>query len=138
MAQYEALLQPLRIKDLVIRNRFLSTSHQPLYNAGGRPSERYIRYQVEKAKGGIGMAQCGGATGVAPENSYYYGQINATTDDVVPHLRELASRLHEHGAACTIQLTHGGRRERWDKENWLPVSERNYGELESAMYVSTV
>ena len=121
MAQYEALLQPLRIKDLVIRNRFLSTSHQPLYNAGGRPSERYIRYQVEKAKGGIGMAQCGGATGVAPENSYYYGQINATTDDVVPHLRELASRLHEHGAACTIQLTHGGRRERWDKENWLPV-----------------
>jgi len=121
MAQYEALLEPLRIKDLTIRNRFLSTSHQPLYNDHGRPSERYIRYQVEKAKGGIGLAQCGGSPGVAPENSYYYGQINASTDTVVPYLRDLATRLQEHGAACTIQLTHGGRRERWDKENWLPA-----------------
>ncbi|MBT5414765.1 MAG: NADH:flavin oxidoreductase, partial [Rhodospirillaceae bacterium] len=119
MAQYDALFEPLRIKDLVIRNRFLSTSHQPAYNEGGRPSERYIRYQIEKAKGGVGMAQCGGATCVAPENSFYYGQLDATTDAIIPHLRDLSERLHEQGAVCTIQLAHGGRRERWDLANWI-------------------
>jgi N-methyl-L-proline demethylase len=28
---------------------------------------------------------------------------------------------HEHGTAVMIQLTHLGRRTRWDKSNWLPV-----------------
>ena len=121
MAQYEALLEPLQIKGMTIRNRFLSTSHQPVYNEGGRPSERYIRYQEEKAMGGIGLAQCGGATGIAPENSYHYGQIDGSTDAVIPYYKELSSRLQKHGAVCTIQLTHGGRRERWDSTNWLPA-----------------
>ena len=33
----------------------------------------------------------------------------------------MAERIHAHGAACTVQLTHGGRRERWDSANWLPA-----------------
>ena len=28
---------------------------------------------------------------------------------------------NHHGAACMVQLTHGGRRERWDLVNWLPT-----------------
>ena len=32
----------------------------------------------------------------------------------------MAAAIHRHGAACTVQLTHGGRRERWDIANWLP------------------
>ncbi len=34
MATYDALFQPLTIKNLTIRNRFLSTSHQPAYAVG--------------------------------------------------------------------------------------------------------
>ena len=33
----------------------------------------------------------------------------------------MAAALHRHGAVCTVQLTHGGRRERWDDINWLPA-----------------
>ena len=121
MGQYDALLKPLEIKHLTVRNRFLSTSHQPAYNEQGNPSERYIRYQEEKARGGIGIAQCGGATGIAPENSAHYGQIDASRDAVIPHFKKLSDRLREHGAVSTIQLTHGGRRERWDLSNWLPA-----------------
>jgi len=121
MSSYASLFQPLEIKKLRIRNRFLSTSHAPGYAVGGVIGERYIRYQAEKAKGGVGLAQFGGATAVSPENSCYYGQVDGSTDAVVPQYRRMAAAIHEHGAACTVQLTHGGRRERWDIHNWLPT-----------------
>ncbi len=121
MTKYSALFQPLRIKGMTIRNRFLSTSHAPAYVEGGAITERYIRYHAEKAKGGVGLTQFGGATAVAPENSFYYGQVNGSTDAVLPGYRAMAAAIHAHGAVCTVQLTHGGRRERWDLENWLPT-----------------
>jgi len=121
MSRYASLFQPLDIKKLRIRNRFLSTSHSPGYAVDGVIGERYIRYQAEKAKGGVGLAQFGGATAVSPENSCYYGQIDGSTDAVVPQYRRMAAAIHQHGAACTVQLTHGGRRERWDIHNWLPT-----------------
>ncbi len=121
MARYEALFEPLQIRKLTIRNRFLSTSHSPAYAEKGVITERYIRYHEEKAKGGVGLTQFGGATTVSPENSTYYGQVNGAVDEVIPSYREMAAAVHKHGAACMVQLTHGGRRERWDKANWLPT-----------------
>ena len=121
MGEYAALLKPITINNFTARNRVFSSSHCPGYNRGGHITDRYVRYQAEKAKGGIGLAQCGGATGVSPENSYHYGQINGSEDWIVPELRRLTAAVHDHGAVCTIQLTHGGRRERWDAENWFPA-----------------
>src|SRR5277367_1156716 len=121
MSNYDALFEPLELKGLKIRNRFLSTSHAPGLAFGGVISDRYIRYQAEKAKGGVGLTQFGGATAVSPENSCYYGQINGAVEGVVPQYRRMAAAIHEHGACCTVQLTHGGRRERWDIANWLPT-----------------
>jgi 2,4-dienoyl-CoA reductase-like NADH-dependent reductase (Old Yellow Enzyme family) len=121
MAVYDVLFEPLTIKNVTIPNRFMSTSHQPGYAAGGHTTERYVRYEAEKAKGGVGLIQFGGATTVSVENSYYYGQLNGSVDTVVPQLRRMAVAVHEHGAVCTIQITHGGRRERWDIDSWLPA-----------------
>ena len=103
--------QPLDIKRLRIRNRFLSTSHSPGYATGGVVTERYVRYQAEKSRGGVGLAQFGGATAVSPENSCYYGQIDGSIDAVIEGYRRMAAAIHAHGAKCTVQLTHGGRRE---------------------------
>ena len=36
-------------------------------------------------------------------------------------MKRLADDCHEAGAAVMIQLTHLGRRTRWDKGDWLPV-----------------
>src|SRR5260370_25289660 len=36
-------------------------------------------------------------------------------------MKDLADECHEHGAAVMIQLTHLGRRTRWDKGDWLPA-----------------
>ena len=121
MSRYDALFAPLAIKGLRIRNRLLSTSHSPGYAVNGRITERYRCYQAEKARGGVGLTQFGGATAVSVENSFHYGQIDGAQDGVIPEYRAMAARIHEHGAACMVQLTHGGRRERWDSANWLPA-----------------
>jgi 2,4-dienoyl-CoA reductase-like NADH-dependent reductase (Old Yellow Enzyme family)/thioredoxin reductase len=104
-----------------IPNRFMSTSHAPGYASGGHITERYVLYETEKAKGGVGLVQFGGATAMSPENSFKYGQINGGVDEIIPEYQRMASAIHEHGAVCTIQLAHGGRRERWDSGNWLPA-----------------
>ena len=121
MAAYDVLFQPLAIKSVTIPNRFVSTSHQPGYAAQGRVTERYLRYEVEKARGGVGLVQFAGATSVSIENCYYYGQLDATTDAIVADLQRMADAIHKHGAVCTAQLTHGGRRERPDIANWIPA-----------------
>ncbi|MFO1169474.1 MAG: FAD-dependent oxidoreductase [Hyphomicrobiaceae bacterium] len=120
-AHLAPLFQPLRIKGLEIRNRFLSTSHSPGYASGGDITDRFIAYEAEKAKGGVGLVQFGGATAVSVENSFHYGQINGSLDAVVPQYKRMSDAIHTHGAKCMVQLTHGGRRERWDGVNWLPA-----------------
>ena len=65
MSPVEALLRPLKIKHLTIRNRVMSTSHAPSYGSDGKPKERYQLYHEEKAKGGIGLTMFGGSSSVA-------------------------------------------------------------------------
>lgn len=49
----DPLLQPLQIKQLVLRNRITSTSHVSAPDVGGMPVERY---HEEKAKSGTALA----------------------------------------------------------------------------------
>lgn len=121
MSQLDPLFAPLTIGHVTIRNRFLSTSHAPGYAIHGDITDRYVAYEAEKAKGGVGLVQFGGATAVSIENSFHYGQINGAADRVIPQYQRMAAGIHAHGARCTVQLTHGGRRERWDDVNWLPA-----------------
>ncbi|MBT5414718.1 MAG: hypothetical protein HOK81_08970, partial [Rhodospirillaceae bacterium] len=55
MAEYDALLEPFKLKHLTIRNRIMSTAHATGYPADGMPAERYQAYQEAKAEGGIGL-----------------------------------------------------------------------------------
>src|SRR6185503_17626693 len=60
MSQLDPLFAPLTIRHVTIRNRFLSTSHAPGYAVHGDITERYVAYEEEKAKGGVGLVQFGG------------------------------------------------------------------------------
>src|SRR5918995_1062410 len=122
IANAEALLKPLTIKGLTIRNRVMSTSHAPGYGSDGKPKERYQLYHEEKAKGGIGLTMFGGSSSVAIDSpAAPWNQISVADDSVIPFFQEFADRIHRHGAALMIQLTHMGRRTKWDTENWLPT-----------------
>ncbi len=117
----DPLLQPFELKGVRLRNRVFSSSHEPAYAEAGMPTDRYRLYHVEKAKGGIGMTMTAGSAVVAEDSPPAFGNLHAYDDAIVPWIRRMTDEIHEHGAACMIQLTHLGRRTGWAQDDWLPV-----------------
>lgn len=117
----DPLLQPYRLKHLTLKNRVMSTAHEPSYSEDGLPLERYRLYHREKAKGGIALTMTAGSAIVSADSPAAFGNLHAYKDEIVAPLKALADDVHEHGAAVMIQLTHLGRRTGWNKTDWLPV-----------------
>ena len=117
----DPLLQPYQLKHLTLKNRVMSTSHEPAYPEDGMPKDRYRAYHVERAKAGIALTMTAGSAAVSRDSPPVFNNVLVWKDEVVPWMKRLAGECHDHGAAVMIQLTHLGRRTRWDKGDWLPV-----------------
>ena len=121
MTAGDPLLQPFQLRHLTLRNRIMSPSHEPAYAEDGKPKLRYQLYHEEKAKGGIALTMFGGSTNVAPDSPPVFGQLYAGDDDIIPWFQQMADRMHAHGTATMVQLTHLGRRTVADDGDWLPT-----------------
>lgn len=117
----DPLLQPYRLKHLTLRNRIITTSHEPAYPEDGMPKKLYRAYHVERAKAGVAMTMTAGSAAISRDSPPVFNNVLAYKDEVVGWMKDLTDECHEHGAAVMIQLTHLGRRTRWDKGDWLPV-----------------
>jgi len=116
----DPLLQPYQLKHLTLKNRIMTTSHEPAYPEDGMPKDRYRAYHEERAKAGVALAMTAGSAAVSKDSPPVFNNILAYNDDVVPWIKNLSDGCHEHGCAVMIQLTHLGRRTTWNKGNWLP------------------
>lgn len=97
---------PIRLRKLIIRNRFIKTATNEGMWTDGLPSERLIAHHARLTQGGVGM------TTVA------YGAVNpdgrtneiqmVMRPEVVQGLKLLTDEVHRHGGAASIQLTHCG------------------------------
>lgn len=117
----DPLLQPFRLKHLTLKNRVMSTSHAISYAEDGKPKLRYQLYHEAKAKGGLALTMFGGASNVAPDSPSMFGQLDVSTDDIIPYFQEFSERIHGYGTAIMCQLTHMGRRTTSFGGNWLPT-----------------
>lgn len=117
----DPLLQPFQLKHLRLRNRIMTTSHEPAYPEDGLPKNKYRAYHVERAKAGIALTMTAGSAAVSRDSPPVFNNILAYKDEVVPWMRDLTDACHEHGAAVMIQITHLGRRTSWSKGDWLPA-----------------
>jgi 2,4-dienoyl-CoA reductase-like NADH-dependent reductase (Old Yellow Enzyme family) len=117
----DPLLAPFQLKHLRLRNRVVSTSHEPAYAEDGLPKLRYQLYHEEKAKGGLALTMIGGSANVAIDSPSAFGQLYVGDETIIPYFQQLAGRVHAHGAAVMCQLTHMGRRSGWDYDHWLPI-----------------
>lgn len=117
----DPLLQPYKLKHLTLKNRIMTTSHEPAYPEDGMPKERYRAYHEERARGGIAMTMTAGSAAVSRDSPPVFNNILAYKDEVVPWMRKLAEACHQYDCAVMIQLTHLGRRTQWNKADWLPV-----------------
>jgi len=117
----DPLLQPFQLKHLTLKNRIFISAHEPAYPEDGMPKGRYRAYHVERAKGGVALTMTAGSASVSRDSPPVFNNVLAWKDEVVPWVRDMTDAVHEAGAAIMIQLTHLGRRTRWDKGDWLPV-----------------
>jgi 2,4-dienoyl-CoA reductase-like NADH-dependent reductase (Old Yellow Enzyme family)/thioredoxin reductase len=116
----DPLLQPYTLKHLTLKNRIMTTAHEPAYPENGMPTERYRRYHEERAKGGVAMTMTAGSALVSRDSPPVFNNLLAYKDDIVPWLRQLVDSCHEYDTKVMIQLTHLGRRTVWNTGDWLP------------------
>ncbi len=107
---YELLNSPCKIGNLEIKNRIvLPPMLMGFANLDGTPSEKLINYYEERAKGGTGLIM----TEITRVNDVHgaaaFAQLALSHDYHVEPLKELAERVHKHGAKIMVQLHHPGR-----------------------------
>ncbi|MEH6825311.1 MAG: NADH:flavin oxidoreductase [Motiliproteus sp.] len=117
----DPLLQPYQLKHLTLKNRIMTTSHEPAYPEDGMPKDRYRAYHEVRAKAGVALTMTAGSAAVSRDSPPVFNNILAYKDEVVPWMKRVADACHEHDCAVMIQLTHLGRRTGWSKGDWLPV-----------------
>ncbi|MEO1020415.1 MAG: N-methylproline demethylase, partial [Pseudomonadota bacterium] len=117
----DPLLQPYQLKHLTLKNRLMTTSHEPAYPEDGMPKDRYRAYHEERAKGGLALTMTAGSAVVSRDSPPVFNNILAYKDEVVLWMAKLAEACHAHGCAVMIQLTHLGRRTLWSNGDWLPT-----------------
>jgi len=117
----DPLLQPFQLKHRARHTRITAPSPARAYREDGMRRGRYGAYTVERAKGGVALTMTAGSAAVSRDSPPVFNNLLAYKDEIVPWIREMTDAVHEEGAAIMIQLTHLGRRTRWDKGDWLPV-----------------
>lgn len=116
----DPLLQPYKLKHLTLKNRVMTTAHEPAYPENGMPKDRYRAYHETRAKAGVALTMTAGSAAVSRDSPPVFNNILAYKDEVVPWMKQLTDACHEHDCAVMIQLTHLGRRTGWNKGDWLP------------------
>ncbi|MDN6135517.1 MAG: NAD(P)/FAD-dependent oxidoreductase, partial [Brevibacterium sp.] len=117
----DPLLQPFTLGPVQLKNRIVSTAHEPAYTELGMPKDRYRLYHREKARGGVGLTMTAGSAIVSKDSPAAFGNVDLSTDAVIPWLSAIAEACHAAGAAVMIQLTHLGPRNSNFTADWLPL-----------------
>lgn len=116
------LLSPIRIGNLEVRNRVVSTAHSAFLDffRPGSDGERYMAYQERRAEGGTGLiimtAMHVHPTSQIPNHFVY------EPDDMAPKFRKISSRVHAHGAKIISQLFHFGMQGKSEsRDDYAPI-----------------
>ncbi|MCH5170623.1 MAG: FAD-dependent oxidoreductase [Oscillospiraceae bacterium] len=104
------LFTPMKIGSCEIKNRIVMAPMLMGFGKfDGKPTEKMMDYYEERAKGGTGLiiteiTRINDKTGAAA-----FAQLSASSDKQIDPLREMADRIHKHGAKLFVQLHHPGR-----------------------------
>ena len=104
---YPNLLKPIKIRNLLVKNRIMSAPNMLHHTIGGRPDEYYVKYLEHKARGGAGIVTLGEAN--VCDGGNHTPEMETTLENLTIY-SEIAQVIHEHGAAASVELTHGGMR----------------------------
>jgi 2,4-dienoyl-CoA reductase-like NADH-dependent reductase (Old Yellow Enzyme family)/thioredoxin reductase len=109
MSAFPGLFSPLRVGAYTLANRIMNTGHAAHFQTGdGLPTQRYVDYVRERAKGGAGIIVTGHTV------PYHDGEASlslASYDErIVPIYARMAQATHAFDVPLLAQLGHRGRR----------------------------
>lgn len=109
MTQVKALMEPIRINGIEIRNRVLMPAMDTNYgDSAGFVSPRMQAHYVERAKGGVGLIVTEALSVSAPEGRISAGQVHINQETSISKFLYLTDSVHAFGAKILAQLHHGG------------------------------
>ncbi len=110
MTAFGFLFQPVRIANMVVKNRLLMSAMSINFGVDqkGCVTDQLIGYMAARARGGVGMMLVGGG-GIHPTGAEL-PHLPALWDDAcIPGLRRMAEAIRPHNSRLGMQLMHGGR-----------------------------
>lgn len=85
------------------------------------PGEVYQAYHETKARGGLALTMFGGSAFVDRDSTWASGQLDMSSDRILPYLETFSERIHAADAAIMMQVSHLGRRAETNSQFWLPA-----------------
>ncbi len=119
---YDMLFSPMKIGNVEIKNRIVMTAAEfSLGEPSGKVTPRLSDYYEERAKGGVGLIIPGITRVNDMGGAATYTQLAMSHDYHIEPMREMARKIHSHGAKLAIQLHHAGRQGLASSINSLPA-----------------
>jgi 2,4-dienoyl-CoA reductase-like NADH-dependent reductase (Old Yellow Enzyme family) len=108
-SKYTKLLEPCQIGELKLKNRIVMAAMGLNYaSEEGFVTQRQKDFYEERAKGGVGAIVLGVGL-IDLVGKLITNQTCIYDDEFIPGLTELRRTIQRHGAGAIMQLQHGGR-----------------------------
>jgi 2,4-dienoyl-CoA reductase-like NADH-dependent reductase (Old Yellow Enzyme family)/thioredoxin reductase len=104
----DALLSPLQIGPVELRNRIVSTAHQTTLVHEHLPTDDFVAYHEARARGGVGLIVLE-ATAVDPSGLLTPHTLAGYREESAAGFSRVAEAVQPHGARLFVQLFHSGR-----------------------------
>ncbi|MCR4593790.1 MAG: NAD(P)/FAD-dependent oxidoreductase [Clostridiales bacterium] len=106
----DILFTPMKIGNCEIKNRIVMPPMlMGFSDFQGFPTEKLMDYYEERAKGGTGLIMTEITRVNDKTGAGAFAQLSASSDKCIEPFRQLADRIHRHGAKLFVQLHHPGR-----------------------------
>ncbi len=102
------LFTSAKIGTLDLSNRLVrSATAECLANPDGRPKPELKTFYQELARGGVGLIITGHMY-IHPSGKAHPEMVGIHSNDLIPHLAELAEAIHQEDGRVAVQINHGG------------------------------
>ena len=106
--RFPHLLSPMRIGNMEVRNRLVTSAYQTNLGQDYRPTRRMAEYHAARARGGAGLVVLEGAR-LHPTTRSSQANLIGWDEEAIPEFRMVADAVHQHGAKIVGQILHLGR-----------------------------
>jgi 2,4-dienoyl-CoA reductase-like NADH-dependent reductase (Old Yellow Enzyme family)/thioredoxin reductase len=108
--EFKKLFEPLKIKNIELRNRLVMSAACTEYGTeDGYVTDRLVNYYAERAKGGTALIFVEVANPIFPAGKVLVHHLSISDDKYIPGLKKLADAVHAYGAKIIVQISHAGR-----------------------------